>query len=123
MKALKTEEVNGKAYASIEDARRQIGEFIETIYNRQRLHSALGYKPPVEVRSRTASRSRQRQAMTKHRHSISVSQRRGAVQLRVTDIREPANTGRIRRRVRTQTPVRVSKVGARSKSAVDDRRR
>jgi putative transposase len=48
MKTLKTEEVNGKAYANIEDARRQIGEFIETIYNRQRLHSALGYKPPVE---------------------------------------------------------------------------
>jgi len=48
MKTLKTEEVNGKAYASIEDARRQIGEFIDTIYNRQRLHSALGYKPPVE---------------------------------------------------------------------------
>ena len=33
MKTLKTEEVNGKAYASIEDARRQIGEFIETVYN------------------------------------------------------------------------------------------
>jgi putative transposase len=48
MKTLKTEEVNGKAYANIDDARRQIGEFIETIYNRQRLHSALGYKPPVE---------------------------------------------------------------------------
>lgn len=48
MKTLKTEEVNGKAYANIEDARRQIGAFIDTIYNRQRLHSALGYKPPVE---------------------------------------------------------------------------
>jgi putative transposase len=48
MKTLKTEEVNGKAYATIEDARRQIGEFIDTIYNRQRLHSALGYKPPAE---------------------------------------------------------------------------
>jgi putative transposase len=40
--------VNGKAYANIEDARRQIGAFIETIYNAKRLHSALGYKPPVE---------------------------------------------------------------------------
>ena len=48
MKTLKTEEVNGKAYATIDDARRQIGDFIETVYNRQRLHSALGYKPPVE---------------------------------------------------------------------------
>jgi putative transposase len=48
MKTLKTEEVNGKAYANIDDARRQIGDFIETVYNRQRLHSALGYKPPIE---------------------------------------------------------------------------
>ena len=48
MKTLKTEEVNGKAYANIEDARRQIGAFIETVYNAKRLHSALGYKPPVE---------------------------------------------------------------------------
>jgi len=48
MKTLKTEEVNGKAYANLEDARRRIGAFIETIYNRQRLHSVLGYKPPVE---------------------------------------------------------------------------
>lgn len=48
MKTLKAEEVNGKAYAHIDDARRQIGEFIETVYNRQRLHSALGYQPPAE---------------------------------------------------------------------------
>ena len=48
MKTLKTEEVNGKAYRNLEDARQQIGAFIETVYNTQRLHSALGYKPPVE---------------------------------------------------------------------------
>jgi putative transposase len=48
MKTLKTEEVNGKLYANLEDARRQIGAFIDTVYNRRRLHSALGYKPPVE---------------------------------------------------------------------------
>lgn len=48
MKTLKTEEVNGKAYATLDHARSDIGGFIETIYNTQRLHSALGYKPPVE---------------------------------------------------------------------------
>ena len=48
MKTLKTEEVNGKAYKDIEEARRDIGAFIEDIYNMERLHSALGYKPPVE---------------------------------------------------------------------------
>jgi len=48
MKTLKAEEVNAKTYATIEDARSQIGAFIETVYNAKRLHSALGYKPPVE---------------------------------------------------------------------------
>jgi transposase InsO family protein len=48
MRTLKDEEVNGKTYASLEEARRSIGAFLETVYNRGRLHSALGYKPPVE---------------------------------------------------------------------------
>ena len=48
MRTLKDEEVNGRTYASIEDARQRLGAFLETIYNRGRLHSALGYKPPVE---------------------------------------------------------------------------
>ena len=48
MKTLKAEEVNGKAYATLVDARRDIGQFIDTVYNTERLHSALGYKPPVE---------------------------------------------------------------------------
>jgi len=48
MKTLKAEEVNGKAYATLDHARRDIGRFIDTVYNTQRLHSALGYKPPVE---------------------------------------------------------------------------
>ncbi len=48
MRTLKEEEVNGKLYASIEEARANIGAFLENVYNRGRLHSALGYKPPVE---------------------------------------------------------------------------
>lgn len=48
MKTLKAEEVDGKHYRSLVEARRDIGVFLETTYNRVRLHSALGYKPPVE---------------------------------------------------------------------------
>lgn len=48
MKTLKTEEVDGSAYRDIGEARARIGIFIEEIYNRQRLHSALDYRPPEE---------------------------------------------------------------------------
>ena len=48
MRTLKEEEVNGKTYESIDEARTHIGAFLEDVYNRGRLHSALGYKPPVE---------------------------------------------------------------------------
>jgi putative transposase len=48
MKTLKQEEVDGRDYRDVDEARRQIGAFIEQIYNRQRLHSALAYRPSVE---------------------------------------------------------------------------
>jgi putative transposase len=48
MKTLKQEEVDGSAYRDASEARRMIGTFIEQIYNRQRLHSALAYRPPAE---------------------------------------------------------------------------
>ena len=48
MKTLKTEEVNGKTYKNLSEARRDIGLFIDTTYNAGRLHSSLGYKPPIE---------------------------------------------------------------------------
>jgi putative transposase len=48
MKTLKQEEVDGRAYRDADHARQMIGSFIEEVYNRQRLHSALAYQPPVE---------------------------------------------------------------------------
>ncbi|MFE0759423.1 IS3 family transposase [Inquilinus sp. NPDC058860] len=48
MKTLKTEEVDGQAYRDLAHARAQIGGFIEEVYNRQRLHSALDYLTPDE---------------------------------------------------------------------------
>ena len=48
MRTLKEEEVDGSAYRDVDDARASIGVFIETVYNRQRLHSALDYLSPEE---------------------------------------------------------------------------
>jgi putative transposase len=48
MKTLKTEEINGKAFADISDARHRINSFIAEVYNKERLHSALGYQSPLE---------------------------------------------------------------------------
>jgi transposase InsO family protein len=55
MKTLKTEEVDGSAYADLAHARAAIGDFLEQIYNRQRLHSALDYLSPTEFETRPAS--------------------------------------------------------------------
>jgi transposase InsO family protein len=48
MKTLKHEEVDGRNYRDITQAREAIRAFIEDVYNRQRLHSALAYRPPAE---------------------------------------------------------------------------
>jgi putative transposase len=48
MRTLKEEEVHGANYRDLEDARSRIGEFLDQVYNRQRLHSALRYLTPEE---------------------------------------------------------------------------
>ena len=48
MKTLKSEEVYRQEYRDLEEARASIARFIEKVYNQKRLHSALGYRPPVE---------------------------------------------------------------------------
>ena len=48
IKTLKREEIYANAYDDLEHLRSNIEEFIERYYNRQRLHSALGYRSPEE---------------------------------------------------------------------------
>jgi putative transposase len=52
MSTLKAEEVNGADYRDLHDAKARIGQFIEAVYNRQRLHSALRYLSPEEFEAR-----------------------------------------------------------------------
>jgi putative transposase len=47
--ALKNEWLNRMIFATQTQARRQVVTYIETFYNRQRLHSGLDYKTPLEV--------------------------------------------------------------------------
>jgi len=48
MKTLKTEELNARSFKGINDARSRIDDFIANTYNTERLHSALGYRSPLE---------------------------------------------------------------------------
>jgi putative transposase len=48
MKTLKYEEVYLTEYANLSEARSRISHFLEQVYNCERLHSRIGYVPPVE---------------------------------------------------------------------------
>ena len=54
MKTLKYEEVYRNEYRDFQEARASIAEFLESIYNQKRLHSALGYLPPAEFENGAA---------------------------------------------------------------------
>jgi putative transposase len=56
MRTLKEEEVHGANYRDLEDARSRIGEFLDQVYNRQRLHSALRYLTPEEFEQASQAR-------------------------------------------------------------------
>ena len=48
MKTLKREEIYAHTYREFDHLRTHLEAFIERYYNRDRLHSALGYRPPEE---------------------------------------------------------------------------
>jgi len=59
MKTLKYEEVHRNEYRDLEEARNEIGTFLDKIYNRTRLHSAIGYLPPVKFEANLAAQKKE----------------------------------------------------------------
>jgi putative transposase len=55
MKTLKREEIYANDYRTLEHLATNIERFIDEYYNRCRLHSALGYRPPEEFERQSAS--------------------------------------------------------------------
>lgn len=48
MRTIKEEEVDLSEYEDYGDAMRGLGRFLDDVYNRKRIHSALGYLTPAE---------------------------------------------------------------------------
>jgi transposase InsO family protein len=56
LKTLKREEIYANTYRDLEHLRTNMAAFIDQYYNRTRLHSALGYRPPEEFERAVAAR-------------------------------------------------------------------
>ena len=48
---IKNELVYRTAFPTIKHAARAVAKYIEVFYNRQRLHSSLGYRTPLDVQT------------------------------------------------------------------------
>ena len=54
MRTLKYEEIYMNDYETMAEVRASVEHFIDAVYNRKRLHSAIGYRPPVEFEASLA---------------------------------------------------------------------
>jgi putative transposase len=62
IRTLKESEVSLNAYEDLADARRRIRRFLEDVYMRKRIHSALGYVTPAEFEAAYRTKTRTKSA-------------------------------------------------------------
>jgi len=55
---LKQEQWDGRRYRNLDEVRGDLRHMLEQVYNRERLHSALGYTPPAEFELLNSNRSK-----------------------------------------------------------------
>jgi putative transposase len=91
LKTLKREEIYANQYCDLEHLRTNIEEFIEKYYNRQRLHSALGYCSPEEFEQQAE-------------HSDSMTQFRSPTVSFFRSIEEEDSTGVLEQETQTPSP-------------------
>ena len=72
MKTLKTEEVYLNEYNTIFEARLNIEHFIDHVYNQKRLHSSLGYRPPVEFEAIWFNKTSMNPSTLNHQKTVSL---------------------------------------------------
>ena len=90
LRTLKREEIHANQYNDLEHLRSHIEEFIEHYYNRQRLHSALGYCSPDEFEQQA-------------RHCDSMTQWQGAA-VEFFPRAEEASTGMLGKGTQSPSP-------------------
>jgi transposase InsO family protein len=76
MKTLKHEEIHCREYRDLADLRAHVEEFLDRYYSQRRLHSALGYRTPVEFEAGGAAQTPEagsegpKMSFFRHRKSI-----------------------------------------------------
>ena len=58
-KTFKKEEVYLSHYKTFEEAQTNLGAFLDDVYNIKRLHSSLGYLPPMEFETKFKAQFRE----------------------------------------------------------------
>jgi len=63
MRTIKEEEVELSEYRNFEEAYREIGNFLDDVYTKKRIHSSLGYLTPMEFENQWKEQKKQEEEM------------------------------------------------------------